>query len=199
MIDKKKSLTSKIGYIDQSPTPSTPQTPRSFDLRRYNHQQLHPIPISRLPGLNPDSDYIAKYQLKDFRKYGMQTSDDTDYLKLCRNGGRRDLLTHDGCTPETQRQKVVEKENKKERPNQLQISMKSPSAATRPMKEKNSEIPLVDQISIDQRNTRKYRRDILPVDEKAKLYFAYNRNSGTITRVIATTPKSFRFGRSHLK
>uniref|UniRef100_A0A7M5X0G6 Uncharacterized protein n=1 Tax=Clytia hemisphaerica TaxID=252671 RepID=A0A7M5X0G6_9CNID len=51
------------------------------------------------------------------------------------------------------------------------------------------EIPLVDQIINNRHSQNNMRPDILPVDEKTKLYFAYNRKNGTISKVIATAPR----------
>ena len=60
-----------------------------------------------------------------------------------------------------------------------------------PSNEKD-EIPLVEQIINNRHSQNNLRPEILPVDEKTKLYFAYNRKNGTISKVIATAPRQMK-------
>jgi len=185
MIEKKGGLTWKIGFNTPSGDVSTPETPSGvFSLRRCENRNLNPgKPISHLPGLNPDCEYVAKQQQKEFRSY--RSTNATDYVRLCRQGGRRELL-HYTSTP------VIE--SKLERPISLSVSSMNHSKHHRNSRPQ-TEIPLIDQILSKRENPTNCRSELQPVDNKAKLYFAYNRSSGTITRVIATSPRPFKFGK----
>ena len=189
----KEKLTGKIGQ--KAPPSQEAETPiatpdEMFSLRRCSIHQLHPI--SRLPGLNPDSETIAKNQVKNFRKFRIQESEESNFVKLCRQGGRKDLLAINQWKNPSEA-----KENEKPISHCLDLPLtRNCKYQWREITIPDKEVPIIEQItnqvSANKRKS-KYRPEILPVDDKAKLYFAYNRNNGTITRVLATSPRSFRF------
>ena len=51
-------------------------------------------PISNIPGLNPDSEFIVNAQQKTFRDFSV-TQGDSEYIKLAKNGGRKNLLVYE--------------------------------------------------------------------------------------------------------
>lgn len=89
---------------------TSPSLSRSFN--NNNNDDMHvclnklkPLPpISRIPGLNPDSDAIASAQQKTFRTLGVQKND-SSYIKLAKQGGRKNLLQyHEFATGETKKE-----------------------------------------------------------------------------------------------
>ena len=50
-------------------------------------------PISNIPGLNPDSEVIAAAEKKVFRKFKIHETD-SSYVKLAKQGGRKNLLEY---------------------------------------------------------------------------------------------------------
>ncbi|XP_004206844.1 uncharacterized protein LOC101235423 [Hydra vulgaris] len=154
---------------------SSPSSPPSESKNQIRFQSLTDDKqqvLSHLPGLNPDCEYVEKYQMKLFRTI---KPIENEYLQLCRQGVRvADLLKHKEYTPKEE----------------------CPKPIVRIIND-DIEIPMIEQIRMKRKGDQnlRLRPDILPVEteNKAKLYFAFNRTKGTITRVIATQPRSFRY------
>ena len=168
-----------------TPTPGTPNSlTNMFTLRRCENQNLSK-PLSHIPAKNHTGEAIMKYN-QDFPKYKVCNN---EFYKTLPHGNQKEIAFHS---------LKATSEVSPKRPQTLQIneqSKKSPQSTRRVFKEPDQEIPLIDQL-LSKRNTNvKCRKELVPVDDKAKLYFAYNRNSGTITRVIATSPRPFKFGK----
>ena len=138
-------------------------------LRRYNNQELHPGNISNIPGLNP-----SKQSSKD----GAQKMLGSSFRRQ-----KQDILTHEEfhATCKTA-DRVVFSET---------TTSKPLSTSSTDHEEEVEEIPLIDQMISHSGGDckRNLRPDLLPVDDKMKLYFAYNKQTRTISRVIATGPR----------
>ena len=169
---RKKDVTWKIGHRKSLPTTPSENTTDMFNCSIH---QLHPI--SRLPGLNPDSENVAKYQVKDFRKYRVQESNETNFIKLCRQGGRKDLLYHDELNTvphqeETSEDKKIQLHTTNNRENRKRNEKANNNIQSRCLVELNikenhrnherKEIPIIDQIHVP-KHKPKYRPDIVPV------------------------------------
>ena len=135
-------------------TPSEPIN--QLDLQRLpaDKQQV----LSHLPGLNPDCAHVEKHQMKVFRTIRPTTN---EYLQLCRQGVRvADLLKHKEFAPKEENPKPIER-----------------------IINDDVEVPMIEQIRMKRQGDQnlKLRPDILPVEveNKAKLYFAFNRTKGT--------------------
>ena len=147
------------------------------ELKRYTNQQLHPRNISNIPGLSPKTD--------------MQEPQNSKYTsrRSFHRPQKQDILRHgeveESTTPKMGGISIHEEDNSK---NSFKKALEICSA----------EIPLIDQMinhSGGEEKKRDLRPDLLPVDEKMKLYFAYNRTTGSISKVIATRPRGEHFAR----
>jgi len=150
-------------------------------LRRFDHQNLHSRMISRIPGLNPDCPELSRAQIKEFRT-----------TKWCKDNGEIDLLTHKEFHPSpTTKENARSSAKQAKTQHTREISSKMELDSTK-SSEEETEIPIVDQIINKTDSKKTLRPELLPVDDKMKLYFAYNRRTGTISRVIATGPRKFK-------
>eukprot|EP00794_Sanderia_malayensis_P007078 gene7078-7875_t len=101
---------------------------------RNSLSKLKPLPpISKIPGLNPDSDAIASAEQKTFRTFKVLETD-SSYIKLAKQGGRKNLLQYNEYCPKALvagRMDVVNKENLvlKKRPDLLDYQEHSPAIA----------------------------------------------------------------------
>ena len=177
-------------------------------LRRYNNQELHPGQISNIPGLNPmkisntpemKPGHISNIpglnpvnQQNNAEAYRQQQQKKTTMMiGSSFRRQKKDILTHDEfkamCNTAD---RLTFTESTKTNPT---TSLSSTSQE----KEIINEIPLIDQMISHHSsrgdsciNKRKVRPELVPVDDKMKLYFAYNRKTGSISRVIATAPRA---------
>ena len=137
--------------------------------------------ISRIPGLNPDCPELARAQIKEFRT-----------KKLCKENGEMDLLVHEEFHPSPNTRQTPRADTKPTKT--LQHTHESPLKVTHDSRinAEDIEVPIIDQIINKKDSKKTLRPELLPVDDKMKLYFAYNRRTGTISRVIATGPRKFK-------
>ena len=71
-------------------------------------------PISKIPGLNPDSDVIAAAEKKVFRTFKIHDSD-SSYVKLAKQGGRKNLLEYKEFDKENVSLNTLVSKSKKEK------------------------------------------------------------------------------------
>ncbi len=95
-----------------------------------NLNRYKPLPpISKIPGLNPDSELIASAEQKTFRTFKVLESD-TSYIRLAKQGGRKNLLQYSEYSPQETKAEKVNKENLvlKKRPDLLDYQEHAPSS-----------------------------------------------------------------------
>ena len=88
-----------IGPI--APTANKTQNKMNPDINNENNNNVKITlnkfntlpPISNIPGLNPDSEVIAAAEKKVFRKFKIHEAD-SSYVKLAKQGGRKNLLEY---------------------------------------------------------------------------------------------------------
>lgn len=113
-------------------------------------------PISRIPGLNPDSEVIASAEQKTFRTFKVLETDST-YIRLAKQGGRKNLLQYNEYSPNENAIVGIPKESKdglamKKRPDLLDHQEYKPRGKT-----PQEKLPLVDsnnnnEMTIDNNN-----------------------------------------------
>lgn len=170
--------------------------------------------ISNIPGLNPGIN--ENIQNSNVNK---KSAASTEYLKLATQGGRKDLLHYEefqrsATTAHNFHTFKVEEESDKENMRRHQHRLGNFTASNNSSNMNNNniinndnntdnsnkleigdgEIPFVDQLVRNTNTTKVTRPDLLPVDNKAKLYFSYNRNDGKFSRIIVSPPRPFKFG-----
>lgn len=174
-------------------------------LRRYNNQELHPGNISNIPGLNPGNisnipglhpgnisnipglNPSVKQQNNDEASRRQQQKK-TMMIGSSFRRQKKDILTQDefkALCNTADRLTFTE-------PTQTTTSTSLSLASQEDLEEEINEIPLIDQMLSRGRDCtkRNVRPELVPVDDKMKLYFAYNRKIGSISRVIATAPRA---------
>ena len=146
-------------------------------------------PISKIPGLNPDTEG-GKPKLPISQKSGSK-SNPSQIGSL--NTRSNKVLSHgnSGYHLGDVMHKRVEhfsdsiSDNKENKTRKLSENIKA-------WHEPEQEVPLIEQLirkRSESRQTPVCRPDIVPVDQKGKIYFLINRNDGMITHIIKASPK----------
>ena len=153
-------------------------------LRRYDNQKLHPGNISNIPGLNP-----VKQQNTD--EFSRRQTKATMMLGSSFRRQKKDILTQDELKALSN---TADRLTFTEPTKTTATTTTLPTTRQEVQCEEINEIPLIDQMISSRRGghciERNVRPELVPVDDKMKLYFAYNRKTGSISRVIATAPRA---------
>lgn len=182
-----------IGPITAKYSKATPQrmenlltdNNNNFNIENNNNNgklslnRFNPLPpISKIPGLNPDSDVIAAAEKKVFRTFKIHETD-SSYVKLAKQGGHKNLLEYKEFDKENLNLKTSGKQTKNgrvKRPNWLEHEEKKQNKADKsPLYEDESNNNNISMYNNNNNNNNsKYGnggagRSIIEIKKQAKM------------------------------